>query len=258
MTTNESRERAVVVGGTHGMGLATARALLARGVETIVTGNDPIAVAEAATSLGERAHAVRSDVRSLGAIAELGALVRDRLGALDLLFVNAGVAELSTFFEVTEESFDRQLAVNTKGAFFTLKALAPLVRDGGAIVVTSSVADTGGTPGMAVYSGSKAALVSFAQVLAAELAPRRVRVNVVAPGFVATRTMGTKGLDDAARARFSALGDTITPLGRHGTEDEIARAVLFLAFEATFTTGAKLAIDGGLGQRLSFEVGGDA
>lgn len=249
-------KNAVVVGGSHGIGLATARALIARGARIVVTGTDPGAIAEASHELGPRARVVRSDVTSLAAIEALAAEVREHLGRLDLLFVNAGVAELGAFADVTEASFDRQFAVNTKGAFFTLQALASLVRDGGAIVVTSSVADTGGTPGMAVYSGSKAAVVSFAQVLAAELAPRRVRVNVISPGFVATKTMGTKGLDDAARERFSALGDAITPLGRHGTEEEIARAVMFLAFEATFTTGAKLALDGGLGQRLSFEAGG--
>lgn len=247
-------KRVVIVGGTHGMGLATARMLLAGGAEVLVTGHDAANVAALEGDLGPKGHVVRSDVADLRAIDALGERVARVLGKVELLFVNAGVAELAPFATVTEEAYDRQFAINTKGAFFTIQRIAPLVIDGGAIVLTSSVADTGGTPGMSVYSATKAALVSFSSVLAAELLPRRIRVNVVSPGFVDTRTMGTKGLSAEQRAAFAALGDTITPLQRHGTEDEVARAVIFLAFDATFTTGTKLAVDGGLGQRLGFDA----
>jgi NAD(P)-dependent dehydrogenase (short-subunit alcohol dehydrogenase family) len=152
---------------------------------------------------------------------------------------------------VTEASFDRVFDVNTKGAFFTLQRLTPLVRDGGAIVMTTSVADGSGTPGMSVYAASKAALRSFASSLAAELLPRGIRVNAVSPGFIDTPTMGAAGLSDEQRALFRHLGDDITPMKRHGTAAEVARAVLFLAFDATFTTGTVLPVDGGLGQNLT-------
>ncbi|WP_053238763.1 SDR family oxidoreductase [Sandaracinus amylolyticus] len=242
--------RAVVVGGTHGIGLATAEALIAGGAEVLVTGHNEANVRAAAERLGARGHALRSDVSSLSDVAALAREARSRLDVIDLLFVNAGIAELGPVHEVTPESYDRQFAVNTRGAFFTVQAIAPIVRDGGAIVLTSSVADTGGEPGMAVYSATKAALVSFTSSFAAELLPRRVRVNCVSPGFIDTPTKGVAGLGAAERAAFAALGDSVTPMGRNGSPEEVARAVLFLAFDATFTTGAKLAIDGGLGQRL--------
>jgi NAD(P)-dependent dehydrogenase (short-subunit alcohol dehydrogenase family) len=251
---------AVIVGGTHGIGLATAKALLAGGAAVLVTGNDPQNVSGLEGSLGPRGHVACSNVADLAEIDRLADLVARTLGKVDLLFVNAGVAELAPLSTVTEEAYDRQFAVNTKGAFFTLQKLVPLVKDGAAIVLTSSVADEGGTPGMSVYSGSKAALVSFASVLASELLPRRIRVNCVSPGFIDTKTMGTKGLTAEQRAAFMATGDAITPMRRHGSAEEVAEAVLFLAFRATFTTGAKLAVDGGLGQRLLYPetTGGQA
>jgi NAD(P)-dependent dehydrogenase (short-subunit alcohol dehydrogenase family) len=152
---------------------------------------------------------------------------------------------------VTEASYDRQFTVNTKGAFFTIQRLAPLIREGGAIVVTSSVADEGGEPGMSVYSATKAALRSFASGLAAELLPRGIRVNVVSPGFIHTPTAGVAGMSDEERRAFHEVGNAVTPMKRNGTAEEVARAVVFLAFEATYTTGAKLAVDGGLGQKIS-------
>lgn len=242
-------KRAVIVGGTHGIGLATAQLLLAGGAEVLVTGGDPRNLAAARAELGERV--LQSNIADLAAIDGLAARVRSTFAAIDLLFINAGIAELEPFDRVTEESYDRTFAVNTRGAFFTAQRLAPLVRDGGAIVFTTSIASTTGTPGMAVYSASKAALGAFARVLAAELLPRRVRVNTVSPGFIRTPTMGTASSSAAERAAFAAEGDAITPLGRIGTPEEVAHAVAFLAFAATFTTGTELYVDGGLGQGLS-------
>lgn len=241
-------KQAVIVGGTHGIGLATAKLLLAGGAEALVTGREASAAA-ARRELGERV--VASDIADLGAIDALVEQVRARLGAIDLLFINAGVAELEPFDRVTAASYDRTFAVNTRGAFFTAQRLAPLVREGGAIVFTTSIASTSGTAGMAVYSASKAAIGAFARVMAAELLPRGVRVNTVSPGFIRTPTMGTAGSTPEERAAFEREGDAITPMGRIGAPEEVARAVLFLAFAATFTTGAELYVDGGLGQQLS-------
>jgi NAD(P)-dependent dehydrogenase (short-subunit alcohol dehydrogenase family) len=249
--TTYTGKKAVVTGGTHGMGLATVKALLEHGVEVLLTGWNEQNVETARRELGPHAYVVRSNAASLTDINALGGIVEERLGAIDLLFVNAGFAQLEPFAQVSEASFDRQFDINTKGAFFTAQRLAPLIRDSGAIVFTSSIADEGGAAGMSVYSASKAALRSFASGLAAELVVRGIRVNVVSPGFIKTPTAGVVGLSVDERAVFEQEGDEATPMGRHGTVEEVARAVLFLAFDATFTTGARLTVDGGLGQGLT-------
>lgn len=246
-----TEKNAVIIGGSHGMGLATARLLTAEGARVLITSRNEQNLQAALAELGGRAHAARSDIADMGDIGRLGDTVREKLGTIDLLHVNAGLAELEPFEQVTEASYDRQFTVNTKGAFFTIQRLAPLIREGGAIVVTSSVADEGGEPGMSVYSATKAALRSFASGLAAELLPRGIRVNVVSPGFIDTPTAGVAGMSDEERRAFHEVGNAVTPMKRNGTAEEVARAVVFLAFEATYTTGAKLAVDGGLGQKIS-------
>ncbi|WP_330233774.1 SDR family oxidoreductase [Nocardia sp. NBC_00508] len=243
-------KKAVVTGGTHGMGLAIVEALLAEGVEVVLTGRNEDNLGQARARLaGRRAHAVRSDAAVAADIDALGAFVEERLGRVDALFVNHGTAEFQTLDAATEASFDRQFAINTKGAFFTVQRLAPLLADGGSIVFTT-VANDVVFPGLSAYSGSKEALRAIAQVLAAELLPRRIRVNSVAPGFIETPTMGVVGLTEQERAEFLAQGERSTPLRRNGTVDEVAKAALFLAFDATFTTGVELPVDGGWGQGL--------
>ncbi|MEU4344609.1 SDR family oxidoreductase [Nocardia sp. NPDC023852] len=244
-------KKAVVTGGTHGMGLAIVEALLAKGMEVVLTGRNARTLDEARTRLAERAaHIVASDAASMTDIDDLGAVVEQQLGRIDALFVNHGTAEFQTLDEATEESYDRQFAVNTKGAFFTVRRLAPLLADGGAIVFTT-VANDVVFPGLSAYSGSKEALRAISQVLAAELLPRRIRVNAVAPGFIETPTMGVVGLTEQQRADFLAQGERSTPLRRNGTVEEVAKAALFLAFDATFTTGVELPVDGGWGQGLT-------
>lgn len=238
-------KKAVVTGGTHGMGRATVEMLVENGVEVVLTGR----TTEKAEGL--KAHAIASDAADLGDIARLRTEVAQRFDDIDLLFVNVGFSTLTPFDETTEADYDRTFDVNTKGAFFTAQHLAPLVRDGGSIVFTTSVATVLGSPGLSVYAGAKAAVRAFARGLAAELAPRNVRVNVVSPGFIDTPSMGVTGVPQEVLDGFKEEGDRITPLKRHGSMDEVAKAVLFLAFDATFTTGAELAVDGGLGQGLS-------
>lgn len=238
---------ALVVGGSHGMGLATAEMLVEGGARVLVTGRDAAKLEAAGRALGEAGRALRCDVASLAEIEALAAAVRERFGSLDLLFVNAAIGAFEPIDQVTEATFDRFFAINAKGAFFTLQRLAPLVRDGGAIVVTT-VTPGNASPGLGVYGGTKAALRAFAQVLAAELLPRGIRVNAVAPGFIATPTLGVAEATPEERAALEKLGEEVTPMKRHGTPEEVARAVLFLAFEATFTTGIELPVDGGLSQ----------
>ncbi|MFI8828845.1 SDR family oxidoreductase [Streptomyces sp. NPDC053431] len=248
--TKYAGKKAVISGGTHGMGLAVAQALVAAGAEVIVTGRDEANLAAARDLLGAGAHAVRCDVTDLAEIEALGGVVEERLGGVDFLFVNAGYAKLEPFELVTEAVYDRIFAVNTKGAYFTVQRLAPLLREGGAVVLTTSIAHHSGTAGMSAYAGAKAAVRSFSQVLAAELLPRGIRVNTVSPGFIKTPTMGVEASAEE-RAVFEKIGDEITPMKRHGSVEEISRAVLFLAFEATFTTGTEITVDGGLTEVLS-------
>ncbi|MDQ8704530.1 SDR family oxidoreductase [Streptomyces sp. LHD-70] len=243
-------KKAVVTGGTHGMGLAIVKALLAEGAEVVLTGRSERTLEEARTELkGEAAHVVRSDAASMADIAALADLAQEKLGRVDHLFVNHGIAEFAELAEVTETSWDRQFAVNTKGVFFTVQALAPLIEDGGSIVFTT-VANDVVFPGLSAYSASKEATRALAHVLAAELLPRRIRVTSVAPGFIKTPTMGVAGLTEEQRREFEQQGDESTPLGRNGTVEEVAAAALFLAADATFTTNVELAVDGGFAQGL--------
>ncbi|MGW6935568.1 SDR family NAD(P)-dependent oxidoreductase [Lentzea sp. NPDC054927] len=238
-------KKAVVTGGTHGMGRAVVDKLIEGGAEVLLTGR----TTEKAE--GIKAHAIASDAASLEDITKLRQEVEERLGGIDLLFINVGYATLYEFADVTPDDYDRTFDVNTKGAFFTAQQLAPLIEEGGSIVFTTSIAQTGGAKALSVYSGAKAAVRSFGRSFAAELAPRNVRVNVVSPGFIDTPSMGVTGVSQDVLEAFKREGDEITPLKRHGAANEVADAVLFLAFEATFTTGADLPVDGGLGQGLS-------
>lgn len=238
-------KKVVVTGGTHGMGRAVVDKLVAQGAEVVLTGRT-IEKAQ-----GIKAHAIASNAADLGDIAELKTEVAQRLHDIDLLFVNVGFSTLTPFDATSEADYDRTFDVNTKGAFFTAQHLAPLIKEGGSIVFTTSVAVNLGSPGLSVYAGAKAAVRAFSRGLAAELAPRGIRVNVVSPGFIDTPSMGVTGVPEEVLRQFKEEGDRITPLKRHGTMDEVADAVLFLAFDATFTTGSELAVDGGLGQGLS-------
>jgi NAD(P)-dependent dehydrogenase (short-subunit alcohol dehydrogenase family) len=237
----------VVIGGTIGIGLATVKMLLEGGAEVLLTGRNEQNLDAARRELGPRAYVVRSDTASMTDIDALAGIVQEKLGQIDFVFINAGISELEPFDHVTEASYDRQFDVNTKGAFFTAQRLAPLIRAGGSIVFTT-VTHGPANPNLSVYSGSKASLRAFAQVFAAELVSRGIRVNTVGPGFIDTPTMGVAGLSEQERATLKKRGDEITPMKRHGTVEEVARAALFLAFEATFTTGVELPVDGGLAQ----------
>jgi NAD(P)-dependent dehydrogenase (short-subunit alcohol dehydrogenase family) len=242
---------AVVVGGTHGIGRAITDALLDTGADVVVTGADPGRLDAARRELGSRAHPLRVDVTDLADVDRLAEHVRDALGPVDALFVNAGFARLAPLTQVTAAEYDRTFAINTRGPFFVVQRLSALLRAGGAVVLTTSIAGETGTPGMSVYSGAKAALRSFTRVFAAELLPRGVRVNAVSPGFVATPTMGITGASADELAAFATEGAALTPMGRIGRPEEVARAALFLAFDATFSTGVELAVDGGLAQQLA-------
>ena len=239
-------KKAVVSGGTHGMGLATARALLEGGAEVLLTGKNEQNLESVRRQLHGRAHVERCDTTRSSEVATLAERVDERLGRIDLAFINAGYCKMAGFLETTEANYDETFGVNAKGAFFTAQRLAPLMNDGGAFVFTTSIANEMGYPGMIAYAGAKAAVRAFVRAMAVELAPRRIRVNALSPGFVKTPSMGLSDVTPEQRLAFEKEGEHLAPLRRMATGDEVARAVLFLAFDATFTTGAELTIDGGL------------
>jgi NAD(P)-dependent dehydrogenase (short-subunit alcohol dehydrogenase family) len=239
-------KRAVIIGGTSGMGLATAKKLLDGGARVLVTGRSQAGLESAQQELGQDAIVVSSDARSLTDIDALASRVKTEFDAIDLLFVNAGFSIRAPLESVTEAVYDEMFNLNAKGPFFAVQKLAPLINRGGAVVLTTSIANVKGMPGNATYGAAKAALRSFARVLAAELLPREIRVNAVSPGPTDTPIIDKAFPGMAAQIREQMTG--MVPMKRFGTSEEIAKGVLFLAFDATFTTGAELPVDGGWSQ----------
>ncbi|MFJ2663755.1 glucose 1-dehydrogenase [Nocardia fluminea] len=245
MTHSSSRfdgKIALITGGSSGMGLATAHRLIAEGARVVVTGRDSKRLDAAVTELGGQAHGIAGDATDLDDLDTLAAAVADRFGHLDLLFANAGIGSFQPIEQVTGELFDQVIGSNLKGAFFTVQKTLPLLPDHAAIVINASFGLHLGVPGTALYSASKAAVHNLTRSLAAELAPRRIRVNSVSPGYIDTPAFRAE-LSDAAQQGVAAL----SPAGRVGTAQEVAAAVAFLASsDAAFVNGHDLRVDGGL------------
>jgi len=188
-----------------------------------------------------------SDARSLTDLDALAARAKAEFGTLDLLFVNAGFSIPTPLVNVTEAIYDEMFNLNAKGPLFAVQKFVPLINRGGSVVLTTSIANVKGMSGQSTYGAAKAALRSFARTLAAELIPLEIRVNAVTPGPIDTPILGKAfPADAAAQMREKIPG--MVPMKRWGTSDEIAKAALFLAFDATFTTGAELPVDGGWSQ----------
>lgn len=236
---------AVIIGGTSGMGLATAKMLLDGGARVLVTGRSQAGLDSAQKELGKDALVVSSDARSLTEIDSLASRVKAEFDTVDLLFVNAGFSTKAPVESITEATYDEMFNLNAKGPIFAVQKLAPMINRGGAIVFTTSIANIKGMPANAAYAGAKAAVRSFVRTLATELLPREIRVNAVSPGPIDTPIIGKMFSDKDAAAQLREKMAAMTPMKRFGTSDEIAKAVLFLAFDATFTTGAEIPVDGG-------------
>jgi NAD(P)-dependent dehydrogenase (short-subunit alcohol dehydrogenase family) len=240
-------KKVVITGGSSGFGLATARLLVEEGARVLITGRDRARLDAARDELGENAIAVRSDAGSLSDIDELADRVRSEFGTVDALFANAGVNGFAPFEETSEELFDHLLTINAKGPYFTVQKLAPLLAEGGGVVLTTSVANARGIPALSAYAAGKAALRSMTRSMARELLPQKIRVNAISPGMIDSGIL-EKSLPAEAADRMRTELLAHIPMARAGTPDEIARVFAFLAFEATYITGAELTVDGGAAQ----------
>ncbi|WP_261558611.1 glucose 1-dehydrogenase [Frankia tisae] len=234
----------VITGGSSGLGLATAKLLVENGARVLITGRAQATLEFAREQLGENAVAVRSDTASLSDIDDLADRAKAEFGTLDALFVNAGVTRFVPFESMSVDVYDELFTINVKGPYFTVQKLAPLLSSGGSVVLTTSVANVLGLPGISAYAASKAALRSMTRSLARELLPRKIRVNAVSPGPIDTGILD-RSLPKEAAEQTKAQMTADNPMQRFGDPDEVARAVAFLAFEATYTTGAEIAVDGG-------------
>jgi NAD(P)-dependent dehydrogenase (short-subunit alcohol dehydrogenase family) len=238
---------AVVTGGSSGLGLATAKRFVEEGAFVYITGRRQAELDKAVSLIGRSVAAVQGDVSNLADLDRLYGRISSEKGKIDILFAAAGIANPQPLAETTEEGFDRTFAINARGLVFTVKKALPLLNDGAAIIVISSIAATKGIPGFTAYSATKAAVRSFVRTWTAELKHRRIRVNAISPGPIDTPIFEdmapTKEGADQVRAQFAAA----VPFGRLGRPEEIASAALFLASDqASFIAGVDLPVDGGM------------
>ncbi len=240
---------AVVTGGNSGIGLATAQRLQQEGARVAIAGRSKKTLDEAVKTIGNGVLAVQADVAKLGDVDKLFAEVSKKLGKIDVLFVNAGVAKFAPLADTPESVYDEQFDINAKGAYFTIQKAIPFLNDGASIILNTSVVDSLGSPNTSAYAATKAALRSFARTAAAELVGRGIRVNTVAPGPIVTPIFGRTGLPQEAIDDFAKGVLTKVPMKRFGQPEEVAGAVAFLASQdASYITGVEINVDGGMGQ----------
>jgi len=240
---------ALVTGANSGIGRATARQFVNEGAYVFITGRREAELAAAVKEIGRNVIGVQGDVSNLGDLDRLFAQIKQEKGKLDIVFANAGVAKFAPFGEITEEFYDSIFDINVKGLLFTVQKALPLLPDGASIILNASIVGSKGLPMNSVYSATKAAVRSFARTWTTDLKDRRIRVNAVSPG--ATDTPGLSDLLASAEVgeqRLQMISNTV-PLGRLGTPDEIAKAVVFLASDdSSYITGTELFVDGGFAQ----------
>ena len=240
-------KRSLITGGTTGIGLATAREFVCEGARVAVTGVNPATLEEARRELGSEVLVIASDARDVAAQQLLTKEVQEAFGGLDILVVNAGIAELRPLEKWDEAAFDRSFGINVKGPFFLIQALLPVFANPASIVLNTSVNAHIGMPNTTVYGATKAALLSLTRTLSGELIGRGIRVNAVSPGPITTPLYGKLGLSERD---LHAVSDSIkgqVPAGRFGDPKEIAKAMVFFASdESAYTVGSELIIDGGM------------
>jgi len=240
---------ALVTGANSGIGLATARRFVNEGAFVFITGRRDAQLSAAAREIGKNVAGVPGDVSNLGDLDRLFARIKQEKGRLDVLFANAGIAKLAPFGTITEEFYESIFSVNVKGLLFTVQKALPLMPDGASIVLNASIVGSKGLSTNSVYAATKAAVRSFARTWTTDLKNRRIRVNAVSPGSIDTPGLSELlGSSEAGQQRLKMISSSI-PMGRLGTPDEIAKAVVFLASDdSSYITGIELFVDGGFAQ----------
>ncbi|MEH2214113.1 SDR family oxidoreductase [Nostoc sp.] len=240
---------ALVTGGNSGIGLATAKQFVAEGSYVYITGRRQVELDAAVEAIGKNVTAVQSDVSNLADLDRLFATIKQEQGHLDIIFANAGGGQIAPLGAITEEHFDKTFNVNVKGLLFTVQKALPLLPEGASIILNASITSIKGTPAFSVYSATKAAVRSFARNWILDLRERKIRVNAISPGVVPTPGYDHLGLNDQQLQEFVDSQASTIPLGRVGTPDEIAKAVVFLASDdSSFVNGIELFVDGGMAQ----------
>jgi NAD(P)-dependent dehydrogenase (short-subunit alcohol dehydrogenase family) len=236
---------AVVTGGTSGMALASAKLFVEEGAYVFITGRRQDQLDKAIKEIGKNVTGVRADSGNLADLDRLFDTVKKEKGHIDVVFASAGVGELNKpIGTITEKGFDDTFNVNVRGTLFTVQKALPLMRDGGSIILNTSVANNMGFPGASVFGASKAAVRSFARTWTAELKDRKIRVNAISPGPIVDTGTFAKIPEE-----FKTFMVTQVPAGRLGLSKEIASAALFFASDdSSFVTGTELAVDGGMNQ----------
>ncbi|TPN53257.1 glucose 1-dehydrogenase [Mesorhizobium sp. B1-1-7] len=242
-----SGKTALITGGNSGIGLFAAKAFASEGAQVVITGRRQRAVEEAVSEIGAGALGIQGDVADVAHHEDVARQIHQRFGAFDIYMANAGVNTITHSSAVSEDEYDAQFSINARGVFFGVQKVIPLMRDGGAVILTGSIASEKVLEGHAVYAGSKAAIGAFARSWAIELKSRRIRVNVLSPGPVDTAILDKLGVPAEMRASFEKSMAEAIPLGRMGQPEELAKAALFLASDASsFVTGVNLRVDGGM------------
>lgn len=238
---------ALITGGNSGIGFATAKEFLEQGAKVIITGRSEAGLAQAKKELNGQVHTILSNTSSLSDIRNLAKEVQKITPHLDVVFVNAGIGKFAPIEVVTEEHFDEQFNTNVKGAYFTIQELLPVIKDGGSIILNTSVAAHMGMASSTVYSATKAALLNMARTISAELLPRKIRVNAISPGPVATPIFGKTGMSTEQIDGMKSSIQSQVPIGRLGDPSEIAKVATFFASDdSSFVLGTELIADGGM------------
>ncbi len=240
---------AVITGGNSGIGLATAREFKAQGAHVVITGRDQQTLDEAKREIGGDVLAFRSDTSNLAEIENLFAAIKETLGKIDVLFVNAGIGKFAPVEAVTEELFDSIMDTNFKGAYFTIQKALPLLNDNASVILNTSINAHIGMPNSSVYAASKAALITLARTLSAELVGRGIRVNAISPGPISTPIFNRLGLPPEVLEETANNIREQVPMKRFGRPEEIAKTALFLASsDSSFLLGTEIVADGGMSQ----------
>ena len=241
-----SGKRALITGGTTGIGLETARQFLSEGARVAITGKNHT-LAAAQKELGSAVLVIPSDASDAAAQGQVSDKIKEAFGALDVLFVNAGTVDMRPLDQFDPDAFDRSFAINVKGPYFLIQSLLPVFANPASIILNGSVNAHIGMPNTSVYAATKAALISLARTLTGELISRGIRVNVVSPGPIATPLYSKLGFAEEQLKAVSASIQSQVPAGRFGTATEIAKTVVYFASnESAFTVGSELLVDGGM------------